>query len=228
MRLVLCTGRPPRYTRAIATQLGLDETVITYNGASIHNFQTNSAEHLQQLDADTAAQVIKHLRQTCPGTLAGLEARHGWYLDTAMYEQRKALLKQRGLPPPDGHGDALEFASQGAIKLLFRHPSLRARDLASKLAQLNVYTTWSSETLLEVQHAQVNKRAALEHLTAGLNIAASDVAAFGDQHNDTQMLTWAGCGVAMGNAAPEALAAANLVTSSNNDDGVARVLETWL
>jgi hydroxymethylpyrimidine pyrophosphatase-like HAD family hydrolase len=46
--------------------------------------------------------------------------------------------------------------------------------------------------------------------------------------NDVPMLVWAGHGVAMGNAHPEAVEAANEVTASNDDDGLARVLERWL
>jgi len=228
IKLVLCTGRPPRYTRAIAAQLGLDEVVVTYNGASIHNFRTDSAVHLHQLDAATAACAIRQLRAAYPDTLSGLETSHGWYMDTKMYEGRKAILQQRGLPLPDNHGDTLEFVAQGVIKILFRHPSLGVRDLAAALDGLDVYATWSSDTLLEVQHRCVNKRAALEHLTGNLGIDTQEVAAFGDQNNDEQMLAWAGCGVAMGNAAPEALAAADRVTRSNNEDGVAEVIETWL
>ena len=45
--------------------------------------------------------------------------------------------------------------------------------------------------------------------------------------NDVPMLRWAGHGVAMGNAHPEAIAAANEVTAPNTDDGLARVLERW-
>jgi hydroxymethylpyrimidine pyrophosphatase-like HAD family hydrolase len=44
--------------------------------------------------------------------------------------------------------------------------------------------------------------------------------------NDVPMLAWAGLGVAMGNAHPDAVAAADEVTATN-DDGVARVLERW-
>ena len=228
IKLVLCTGRPPRYTRAVAKQLDLEETVITYNGASVHNFETGSAEHMHQLDAATTARVIRRLRAACPGVLAGLETTHGWYLDEEIYTRRKDILKKRGLPPPDGYGDALEFADRGALKLLFRHPDSSVREMAAALNGLDVYATWSSNTLLEVQHKSVNKRAALEHLTQTWAVQAREVAAFGDQNNDREMLAWAGCGVAMGNACPEALAAADLVTDTNDNDGVARVLETWL
>jgi hydroxymethylpyrimidine pyrophosphatase-like HAD family hydrolase len=60
-----------------------------------------------------------------------------------------------------------------------------------------------------------------------LGISAEDVVAFGDMPNDIPMLLWAGHGVAMGNAHPETVAAANEVTAPNGDDGVARVLERW-
>ena len=49
--------------------------------------------------------------------------------------------------------------------------------------------------------------------------------AFGDMPNDLPMLTWAGHGVAVANAHPEVIAAADEVTASNDDAGVARVLE---
>ncbi len=82
--------------------------------------------------------------------------------------------------------------------------------------------------LLEVIAKGVNKCAALARVAEGLGVSAPQVAAFGDEHNDKEMLAWAGLGVAMGNASAPAREAADFVTSSNDDDGVARVLETWL
>jgi hydroxymethylpyrimidine pyrophosphatase-like HAD family hydrolase len=60
-----------------------------------------------------------------------------------------------------------------------------------------------------------------------LGITAADIIAFGDMPNDVPMLRWAGHGVAMGNAHPDAVAAADEVTAPNTDDGLARVLERW-
>ena len=51
---------------------------------------------------------------------------------------------------------------------------------------------------------------------------------FGDNVNDVEMLSWAGRGVAIGNATPEALAAADEVTLTNDQDGVALVIEQLL
>jgi hydroxymethylpyrimidine pyrophosphatase-like HAD family hydrolase len=64
-------------------------------------------------------------------------------------------------------------------------------------------------------------------LARPLGVAAEDVVAFGDMPNDVPMILWAGLGVAMGNAHPEVIEAADEVTTPNSDDGLARVLERW-
>lgn len=74
----------------------------------------------------------------------------------------------------------------------------------------------------------VSKRSALESLCRELHIAPSEVAAVGDYDNDADMLAWAGLGVAMGNAEPHIQRLAKAVTSSNEEDGVARVIHNFL
>ena len=80
---------------------------------------------------------------------------------------------------------------------------------------------------IEISAIGVSKAVGLEEVARPLEIRAEDIVAFGDMPNDVPMLLWAGHGVAMGNAHPEAIAAANEVTSANSDDGLARVLERW-
>ena len=81
---------------------------------------------------------------------------------------------------------------------------------------------------MEVLAEGVSKAWGLAKLCELLQIDASEVLAFGDAPNDAEMLAWAGRGVAVGNAEPEALAAASEVTLSNDQDGVAVVLEELL
>jgi hydroxymethylpyrimidine pyrophosphatase-like HAD family hydrolase len=73
----------------------------------------------------------------------------------------------------------------------------------------------------------VNKGAGIAEIAGPLGIPDADWVTFGDMPNDVPMLLRAGLGVAMGNAHPDALAAADEVTTTNADDGVARVLERW-
>ena len=228
VRTVLCTGRPPRHVRALAETLGLADLVVAFNGAVVVNFATGETEYRHGLERDLALEAVARLRASHPEVLAALETQNGWYWDSALLEQRRPVLEKRGLPFPTGHGDVCDFVGADAVKLLFRHPTLTAATLAEVLKHLPLYTTWTSEKLLEVMALSVNKREALEHLCKKFGFQAADVAAFGDQNNDCEMLSWAGFGVAVANAAPEAKKSADFVTASNDDDGVAAVLEGWL
>jgi hydroxymethylpyrimidine pyrophosphatase-like HAD family hydrolase len=71
----------------------------------------------------------------------------------------------------------------------------------------------------------VSKATALARLCEQRNIDSRDVIAFGDMPNDLPMLSWAGHGVAVANAHPDVRAAADEVTASNDESGVALVLE---
>ena len=81
--------------------------------------------------------------------------------------------------------------------------------------------------LIEVLPRGLSKATGIAEIAGPLGIDASEIVAFGDMPNDIPMLRWAGLGVAMGNAHPEALAAADEVTATNSDEGLARVLERW-
>ena len=81
--------------------------------------------------------------------------------------------------------------------------------------------------LVEIVPLGISKATGVDEIARPLGITHDEVVAFGDMPNDVPMLLRAGLGVAMGNAHPEALAAADEVTAPNTEDGVARVLERW-
>jgi len=86
---------------------------------------------------------------------------------------------------------------------------------------------YSHPDYLEVMPARINKGAALARLLGSYGITADQTMAFGDGDNDLEMLTWAGYGVAMGNASPRVQAAVVRKTGRNNDEGVADYLESF-
>jgi Cof subfamily protein (haloacid dehalogenase superfamily) len=225
--VLLCTGRPPRGVRAYAQALSLPRAVV-YNGATTVDFAADSAEHHHQLDEATARTVLARMHGAFPDLLAGMETAHGWYLEPATYRLRRPMLEAQGLPHPDGVGALDGFVRGPVIKLFFRHPERSVAELAAAIADLDVYRTWSGEALLEVMHPAVNKRDALVRVAAGLGVTRAEVAAFGDERNDREMLAWAGCGVAMAGASAEIRNGADLVCGDNDEDGVAQVLEDWL
>lgn len=81
---------------------------------------------------------------------------------------------------------------------------------------------------LEVNAPGVTKGRGLLALAAELGLDRRQVMACGDSGNDLEMIRAAGLGVAMGNASPDVLAAADVITLDNNHDGVAAAIETYV
>ena len=81
---------------------------------------------------------------------------------------------------------------------------------------------------LEVIPKVINKGQGIRDICKVLGISPAEVISFGDAANDIPMLEEAGVGVAMGNASEAVKQAANMVTLSNNEDGIAAALEKLL
>jgi len=225
--VVICTGRPPRTARVFAEQLELVDLAIVYNGGAVYNFAEDRALARFDFPAKVAREAVARVRAEHPGVMCGLESAYGWFVDSDRYE----VVRQGTVPyetEPDGVGDIVDFMQDEVTKLLFWHPTTPIGTLARSLAALPLHCTWSMPGLLEVVGPDVNKRAALARVAAEMGLAAADVAAFGDQHNDREMLVWAGFGVAMGNADAEVRALADWVAGDADADGVAEVVERWL
>jgi HAD superfamily hydrolase (TIGR01484 family) len=88
--------------------------------------------------------------------------------------------------------------------------------------------TNSSPTNIEVNAIGINKARALVTICNQLDITMDDVIAMGDSLNDIAMIEQAGCGVAMGNAQPIVKEAADWVTGTNAEDGVAKAIRHWV
>lgn len=98
-----------------------------------------------------------------------------------------------------------------------------------------VYADWSQWTLpfnmlrsgeyfIDLMHSEASKGSALQQLAARRGYEPDEVLAIGNYFNDITMLTYAGMGIAMDNSPVEVKAAANAVTTSNNEDGVHEAL----
>lgn len=116
------------------------------------------------------------------------------------------------------------------VKVTMLHPGNVEAPIVREAAESvkGVEWTWSLPMNTEVANAEASKGAALTWLCGHLGVDVADTVAFGDGDNDLSMIRAAGDGVAMANAIPEALAAADHVTSSCDEAGVAAYLEPIL
>lgn len=128
-------------------------------------------------------------------------------------------------------GNLAEFLAFAPVKILMsvqpdRLPDVQAQVAAFLPGALTVVQT--AAYYLEIIPRRINKGQGILDICRALSLRSEDVIAFGDAENDIPMLHAAGMGVAMGNAAAAVKAAADMVTLSNNADGIAAALEKLL
>jgi hydroxymethylpyrimidine pyrophosphatase-like HAD family hydrolase len=105
--------------------------------------------------------------------------------------------------------------------------ALVKRRMAAELEN-RVATLAFDDVTLTILSSGVSKAAAVAWVAERYGVSQAEVIAIGDDINDVPMLGWAGLGVAMGNARPEALAVAKERTGTNAEHGVAQAIRRWL
>jgi Cof subfamily protein (haloacid dehalogenase superfamily) len=223
LAVVLVTARPPRVLRTMARQAGVTGLAICCNGAIVYDLTTDEIVAHRPLAPTTAQRLVAALRVAVPGVCFAVERgpRFG-------QEPRYAAVSPIAGDDTPLIDDADALCAEDVTKLIVLHPDAPLQDLlraARKAVGDEAIVTHSSALFVEVSAAGVTKAAALQGLCAQLGVDAARVVACGDMPNDLPMLAWAGHSVAVANAHPDVLAAVAEVTLSNNEDGVARVLE---
>ncbi len=231
-RFVLATGRPPRWIGQVVDALGFAPMAVCANGAVLYDPSADRIISARTLSADVLAELAEIATRAIPGAGLAVERVGRSAHDAATPQFVSAPGYEHAWLNPDHTEVSLQdVLSAPAVKLLIRKPGARSADMAATLAQhigVEGEITYSTNNgLIEIVPMGISKASGVEELAHPLGIAAEDVVAFGDMPNDVPMLSWAGHGVAMGNAHPEVLAIANEVTAPNTSDGVARVLERW-
>ena len=220
--VVLVTGRPVRMVLPLARELGLYGHVICTNGAATHRLPGGESEDARDIAPEVLRSVVPRLRQAIPDLGFALE-----YGDRVV---RERVLRD----DPESVADilsALTPAGQPVLKLIAKsasHDTHALNALINALAAGQLEATSSGASFSEVAAWGVNKGYALTRLYRSLGLEAAQCIAFGDAHNDLPMFSCVGTSVAMRNASAEVQQAASQVSASNDEDGVALVIEALL
>ncbi|BAX94990.1 haloacid dehalogenase [Mycobacterium shigaense] len=231
-QFVVATGRPPRWIRPVVEELGFTPIAVCANGAVIYDPATDRVVSARTLPVDTLGELAEIASRVIPGAGLAVERIGERAHDTATPQFVSSPgYEHAWLNPDNTEVSIADLLSAPAIKLLIRKAGARSADMAAELAKhvgMEGDITYSTNNgLVEVVPLGISKATGVEEVAKPLGISSGEVVAFGDMPNDMPMLLWAGLGVAMGNAHPDVLAAADEVTAPNSDDGVARVLERW-
>jgi Cof subfamily protein (haloacid dehalogenase superfamily) len=229
---VLATGRPPRWIPPVVDGLGFAPIAVCANGGVIYDPETDRVLSAKTLSVDALSELAEIATRVIPGAGLAVERVGASAHDSATPQFVSSPGYEHAWLNPDNTEVSLDdLLSAPAVKLLVRKAGARSADMAAALAKhvdVEGDITYSTNNgLIEIVPVGVDKANGIAEIAGPLGIPESDWVTFGDMPNDVPMLLRAGLGVAMGNAHPDALAAANEVTTTNADDGVARVLERW-
>lgn len=226
VQVVFVTGRPTRWMADVARVTGHTGLAICANGAVVYDLAAEAVVERFVLECQAVADVVATLRAALPGVSFAVENSSGF--------SREPDYPLRDGMPHIPHSTLEELVSEPAVKILVRHGDRDVDDLlAAARAAVGsaveiTHSAAGGPALLEVSAAGVSKATTLARLCEERGIEPSAVITFGDMPNDLPMFAWAGTAYAVANAHRDVLAAADHHTLSNDDDGVAVVLEKLL
>lgn len=228
IKIVFATARPYRAIKHYMEQVCCS-TAVYHNGA-IAMIDGKIAESSFRIPYETAVYLLRTLQSRYPDKKLSVEINDKLY---ANFD----VLSIWGNSPKD-----IEILKAATVQTDFTDlPEIDADKIIIELSNENEYNELipllpdnlygllsDGKTLCQVMNRNASKLNALKQLAKQIGVSRSEVAAFGDDYNDLEMIKYFGIGVAMGNAIDKVRQAADAVTASNNDDGVARYIMDYI
>jgi Cof subfamily protein (haloacid dehalogenase superfamily) len=226
MHVVVATARPYRALAPLIDAQPFEGWGVCQNGAVTYHLASRERVAIQVLDHGHARRIVADLRSAFDGVVFACEVDDVFSCEPGFRTGLQAME-----PEAIVYGDALELITSPLTKLLAHHEAMAPADLAlaaTRIAGEHAVVTYSGARFVEISAAGVTKAAGVAAICQRLGVESRDVIAFGDAHNDLAMMRWAGHRVAVSNAHGAVLSEAHEVAPSNDDDGVAEIIERLL
>lgn len=233
IEVIFVTGRPPRWLGSVSAHVHGHGLVICGNGAAVVDLHRGTEPvEVRPLATADALTIVGLLREAAPGVSFAVERVGGIgyepsYPPMSPEPADEVAPAEKLLERAEG-----PWGGEPVLKLLAFHDGLDP-DAFLALARRagrghGEFTRSSPSALLEISGPGVSKASTLALRCERRGIRPEEVVAFGDMPNDLEMLSWAGTSYAMANAHPHILAATTRHTASNEEDGVAVIIEELL
>ncbi|XID92532.1 Cof-type HAD-IIB family hydrolase [Paenibacillaceae bacterium WGS1546] len=228
---ILVSARMPQAILPLQDELGINAPIVAFGGALVLGSAQTDGTREAILNLRTEASVTTRLQR--------LVIRQFPSICFTSYDQERWLV-----PSTDDPWVVQEMEITGIMPIardpadVGKRPVLAnkamcmgepeeivslAQVLESHFPELTLFR--SKPHYLEIMAPGVNKSAAIQALLPFLGLHRGEIIAVGDNYNDVDMLTFAGLGVAMGNAPDEVKALADEITASHDEDGIAQLIE---
>lgn len=226
VEILIVTGRPYPITKKIAESLEIPLTVICYNGARVMNLKTDEIIFEKVLEEKQVLKIIEFCRKNKKDL--NLFQNDIWYVEDLESIGTKYYKKNSRLEPTLKSFNT--FDSFKMIKSIIIDENNVLEEVEKELREIlgnSVYFTYSQDKYLEILNKDVNKGLTLKNILEEKGIEMSECIAFGDAHNDLEMLELAGVGVAMGNAHEILKSRVQHITDTNDNNGVGKFLKKF-
>ncbi len=227
VRVCLATGRTWHSGRRYFETLGADVPAILYNGGLVFDFKRERVLFRRPMSHRQARRVIQIL-DGFPDLAAH------FYVDDEIFVRWRTPLVDANARhdhiAPRAVGDFRPLLVGQPMKFRILGPRRRLHALAGRIRRSSISGTlvFSERESLEVLPPRTSKGGALRRVGRHLDIPLREVMAVGNELNDLEMIRAAGLGVAMGNSPPRLRRAADVVAPSNDEDGLAEVVERFV
>ncbi|GGU27200.1 HAD family hydrolase [Streptomyces lavendofoliae] len=224
---IVVTGRAVPWTRHILDDLGYDGLAVCGQGAQVYHAGEHRLLTSVTLDRQLAGLALSKLEAEV-GPLALAASRDGLDGEVLVGPGYRV---QEGPLPYLPYEDPADLWSAPLNKVYIQHPELDDDALALAARQAVgglVDVVMAGAGVVEILPLGLSKATGLSLAARRLGAKAADTIAFGDMPNDIPMFAWAHHGVAMANAHDDLKAVAHEITASNDQDGIAVVLEELL
>jgi Cof subfamily protein (haloacid dehalogenase superfamily) len=229
LRVTLATGKLLRSILPLLEQMKIIGPQIVLNGAATCESQTGQPLRFYPLTPSARRTIIELVRSFDPYVLISCFGLDAITMDAPHPD--RGIFAEYGENPPMLVPDLLAPDIDATAKVLLYGGADQLANLRQQMRTHlppGVIMTSTTADFLEFFDARAGKGLALEALRVQLGISKEAVIAIGDGENDVPLLLEAGLAVAMANGTPAARAAASLIAPSNDQEGVAVVLEELL
>lgn len=229
LRLILASGRPTDGVRPLAKQLEMEKYggfILSYNGARVIDLSNEQMVYEKTLAPEIIPVIGELAHKYKIGVLTYVDGAVITETPEDPYIQLEARIN--GLPLK-GVENFAEAVTEKEPKCLMtgdgEYMGKIEPEIASALGNLSVYR--SEAYFIEIMPENIDKAVSLEKLCEYVGVTREELAACGDGYNDMPMIRYAGLGIAMANAKEPVREAADVITLSNDEDGIAAALEKY-
>lgn len=210
IRVLAASARPLRDLRRFDSAIGFDAMTAT-NGAVV---SLPSGLFEAAIPPETGRQILSELLRF-PDLFLSIETDRGLYSNRDIPEWHPVVY------------DRFPELPEGVIlyKILVSSPRREVYEGIASVLTDDVYHTVANAELLQIMSRDATKWNGVKRMLEFCGIDPRDAVYFGDDNDDLEPIRRCGTGVAVANAIPSVMAAADLVTASNEEDGIARFLE---